>query len=257
MPADFQDTRPTPVDDADAALAEFRCERPGEVLALLRQVRDADAPVALSTPGGGSFTASLWSIDADRGVLSLQVERADPALTGLVDGDEATAVTYLDSIKLQFDLDGLVLVRGDRATALQGRLPRCIYRFQRRAAYRVRPPERATPSASLRHPAMPEMQLTLRLIDISSGGCGLLLPDDVPALPLGIVLHGVRLELDNATRLEVTLRLLHASSMQGADGASAGLRLGCELLAVTPEEQRALQRYIDLTQRRRRLLSLD
>lgn len=257
MPADFQDTQPTPIDDADSRLAEFRCERPGEVLALLRQVRDADAPVALSTPSGASFSTSLWSIDADRGVLSLNVERADPALLGLVDGNEATAVTYLDAIKLQFDLDDLVLVRGERATALQGRLPRCIYRFQRRAAYRVRPPERATPSATLRHPDMPDMQLTLRLLDISSGGCGLLLPADVPALPLGIVLHGVQLELDNATRLAVTLRLQHASSVQGADGSNAGLRLGCELLAVTPEEQRALQRYVDLTQRRRRLLSLD
>lgn len=253
----FQDTQPTPLDGDGAGLAEFRCDRPGEVLALLRQVLDSQAPVALSTPAGGSFGASLWSIDAERGVLSLEVERADPALIGLVDGNEATAVTYLDAVKLQFDLDGLVLVRGPRATALQGRLPRCIYRFQRRATYRVRLPERASPAASLRHPDMPEMRLSLRIIDISSGGCGLLLPPDVPALPLGIVLHGVQLELDNATRIEATLRIQHAGSLQGADGQTAGLRLGCELLALSPESQRALQRYIDLTQRRRRLLSLD
>lgn len=253
----FQDTQPTPIDEGDGGLAEFRCVRPGEMLALLRQVRDAEAPVVLSTPGGAGFGTSLWSIDADRGVLSLNVERADPALLGLVDGNEATAVTYLDAIKLQFDLDDLVLVRGARATVLQGRLPRCIYRFQRRAAYRVRPPDRATPAATLRHPAMPEMQLALRLIDVSIGGCGLLLPADVPALPLGIVLHGVQLELDNATRLAVSLRLQHASSLQGPDGENLGLRLGCELLAVTDSEQRTLQRYIDLTQRRRRLLSAD
>lgn len=256
MTAPFQDTQPTPI-DGDGGLAEFRCDRPGEVLALLRQVLDSQAPVALSTPSGASFGASLWSIDAERGVLSLEVERADPALIGLVDGDEATAVTYLDAIKLQFDLDGLVLVRSARATALQGRLPRCIYRFQRRAAYRVRTSERAAPSVRLRHPDMPEMRLRLRVIDISSGGCGLLLPADVPALPLGIVLQGVQLELDDATCIEATLRLLHASSLQGADGQPAGLRLGCELLGLAPESQRALQRYIDLTQRRRRLLSLD
>lgn len=253
----FQDTLPTPTGADDAGLAALRCEQPGEVLALLRQVRAAEAPVALSTPAGASFSASLWSIDAERGVLSLAVERADPALLGLVDGNEATAVTYLDAIKLQFDLDGLVLVRSARATAMQCRLPRCIYRFQRRAAFRVRTPAQAGPSAELRHPDMPEMRLSLRVTDISIGGCGLLLPADVPPLPLGIVLHGVQLALDDATRLDVTLRLQHASSLQGADGAHAGLRLGCELLALTPDDGRRLQRYIDLTQRRRRLLSLD
>ncbi|MDT7836573.1 flagellar brake protein [Aquabacterium sp. OR-4] len=253
----FQDTQPTPIGADDAGLADFRCERPGEVLALLRQVRDAEAPVALSTPSGASFSASLWSIDAERGALSLEVERADPALAGVVDGNEATAVTYLDAIKLQFDLDGLVLVRGPRATALQCRLPRWIYRFQRRTAFRVRTPERAGPSAALRHPAMPEMRLALRVCDISLGGCGLLLPADVPPLPLGIVMQGVALTLDDATRLDVSLRLQHASSLQAADGSHAGLRLGCELLALSPDDLRRLQRYIDLTQRRRRLLSLD
>jgi len=33
--------------------------------------------------------------------------------------------------------------------------------------------------------------------------------------------------------------------------------LGCEFMHVQPQAQRALQRYIDQTQKRRRLLSLD
>ena len=44
-------------------------------------------------------------------------------------------------------MQDLVLVRSPRATALQGRLPSCIYRFQRRSSYRVRTLDRGAPSA--------------------------------------------------------------------------------------------------------------
>jgi hypothetical protein len=96
--------------------------------------------------------------------------------------------------------------------------------------------------------------LSLRIIDISIGGCALLLPADVPPLPLGVTLQGVVLELDYETRLPVTLRLQHASSILSM---APGLRLGCELVGADTGTERSLQRYIDHTQKRRRLLSLD
>jgi c-di-GMP-binding flagellar brake protein YcgR len=101
---------------------------------------------------------------------------------------------------------------------------------------------------------MPEMRLQLRLLDLSAGGCALQLPPDVPPLPMGVVLEGVWLQLDSATRLPVTLKLLHATSV----GAQAdGLRLGCELVAPTAGLSYQLQRYVDQLQRRRRLLAVD
>jgi hypothetical protein len=41
------------------------------------------------------------------------------------------------------------------------------------------------------------------------------------------------------------------------DGDAAGTRVGCSLHDLDGDAQRALQRYIDQTQKRRRLLSLD
>ena len=43
----------------------------------------------------------------------------------------------------------------------------------------------------------------------------------------------------------------------GVQGQVNGLRLGCELLRLDSGSQRTLQRYIDQTQKRRRLMSLD
>lgn len=237
--------------------AEYRCEHPQEVLALLRSLRDGAHPVALSGPGGAALTATVWSIDNEQGRMAFDVEARDSQLPGLVESNEATGVAYLDAVKLQFDLQDLVLVRSAKATALQGRLPRCIYRFQRRSGFRVRTPEPAAPTgplAHLRHPALPKLGLQLRILDLSIGGCALLLPANVPTLPLGITLRDVRLALDAGTRLSVALRLQHASSIVSAQ---AGLRLGCELLDLDPGTLRALQRHIDQTQKRRRLMALD
>ena len=51
-----------------------------------------------------------------------------------------------------------------RACALQAAMPRDLYRFQRRGAYRVRTMERSSPMARLRHPSIPDMVLSLRVL---------------------------------------------------------------------------------------------
>jgi c-di-GMP-binding flagellar brake protein YcgR len=252
---DFQDTRPTPTGSAaDDPFAEYRSSHPREVLSLLRELRDSATPVALSSPGGTGLGATVWTVDGERGRIAFDVEPGDPQLPGLVECNELTAVAYLDAVKLQFDLQDLVLVRSPRATALQARLPVCIYRFQRRTAFRVRTLDRSAPAARLRHPSLPEMKLELRIVDLSIGGCALLLPDGVPPLPPGLEMGGVQLSLDTDTTLEVVLRIQHATSVQGM---ATSLRLGCELLRLDAGTLRSLQRHIDQTQKRRRLLSLD
>lgn len=253
---EFADTQPAPIGAAtDDAFAQFRSSHPREVQALLRDLRDGGTPVALSAPGGAGIGATVWTVDTERGRLAFDVERGDPQLPALVEANELTAVAYLDAVKLQFDLHDLVLVHGPRATALQARIPDCIYRFQRRGAFRVRTLDRGTPVARLRHPSLPDMKLALRIVDISIGGCALMLPADLPPLPPGLEMGGVLLDLDTDTLLEVAVRIQHATSVQGKNGTS--LRLGCELLRPDAGTQRTLQRYIDQTQKRRRLLSLD
>jgi len=147
-----------------------------------------------------------------------------------------------------------MLVRGANACALQCNLPRDTYRFQRRNSFRVRTLGRGSPTALMRHPSMPEMQVGLRVLDVSMGGCALLLPRDVPPLSAGLEIRNVRTELDADTRFDADLQLHHVTAIQNQSRAS---RLGCEFMHVQPQAQRALQRYIDQTQKRRRLLSPD
>lgn len=248
------DTQPAVLGPAGGVdpYAEFRITLEREIAALLRQLVDAALPVSLSGPDV-TLTTNVWSCDAGQRRVSFAADADSPQLQRLLETGEATCVAYLDAVKLQFDANNLMLVRGARHCVLQADLPRVMYRFQRRESYRVRTNDRGTPTARLRHPSMPEMQLALRVLDVSIGGCALLQPDNVPPIAAGVELHGVHVELDADTAFDTNLKLHHVTAMHAPSRAA---RLGCEFMHVAPATERALQRYIDQTQKRRRLLTL-
>ena len=234
-------------------LDEFRISAPREIGAMLRQLYDGNVMLNLNAADGSVVRGTIWTLDTDRARLGFAIDAGDPSLQALLECQEVVVVGYLDSVKLQFDIHDLVLVRGPQASVLSGALPREMFRFQRRSAYRVRPAHRSVPTARLRHTDIAEMQLTLRVLDVSLGGCALFLPQDVPPMQLGGVLNQVQIELDADTRFLVNLRLQHVTSLN-AD--AKGVRLGCEFVRADAAALRSLQRFIDLTQKRGKLLSL-
>lgn len=239
-------TRANPAD-----LDDYRITSTVEVQDLLQQLVDKRALVTLSGPHGESYTTLLWSIDAARQIVCFSAEDDDARLQGMLETGEISAVAYLDSIKLQFELEGVVQVHGGHHKALNARYPRVVYRFQRRSAYRVQPLVTKSPVARLRHPGMPDMQLSLRVLDVSLSGVALFLPDDVPMIPAGVRIGQCLLELDDDTQLEAGLVIHHVTAIHPE---SRGVRLGCELLDLAWND-RTLQHYINQTQKRRLALS--
>lgn len=234
-------------------LADFVVSRTADVARLLAQLRDTATPLVLAAPSGVSLTARLWSANSAGGRLQFAVDTEAPQLQPLLAADEALAVGYQDNIQLQFSLHGLVLVRGPSAATLQTGWPESVLRLQRRDSYRVRMGSSLAPTLVLRHPSLPEMTLSLRVLDLSAGGCALLLPRDVPELQPGSRLHKVAVELDIETRFETSLLLHHISAFDGEDGPR---RIGCSWTDLSPSAERALQRYILQTQKRQRLRPL-
>lgn len=246
-------------DTASAAPAQdwaaFKVQPARERLELLDALRERSVPVVISSPDGTTISTSLWGVDEQAQRLNFNARDDTHQFDTLVESDEAVAVAYLERVKLQFDLHELVLVRGANVSALQCRIPNEIFRFQRRDAYRVQPLQRHAPGAHLRHPALPDMQLHLRVVDVSVGGCALWLPADVPPLQPGTVLSEVRVELDVQTQLVVELTLRHVASMGCNDGPERGVRLGCSWRPVNAAALRNLQRWIDQSQKRMRLMA--
>ncbi len=251
------ETRPMALDAMGAAhgsLEGYRLSAPSEVAAMLRRLQEANALLNLNTPHGAVYTTTLWATDAARGVLSFAADPNEPQVQALLAGDEAVVVGYLENIKVQFDVHNLLLVRGAQASALTTAYPSELYRFQRRDGFRVRPILRDAPLARLRHPMLPDMEITLRVLDVSIGGCALLLPDDIPALSPGVLITRVQIELNLDARFDTALRLQHVTAIQPD---ARGVRLGCEMVNLSQDAERTLQRYIDQTQKRRRVMALE
>ena len=250
-------TMPMPLDALAAApggLDDFRISTPREIGVMLKLLVDGNVQLNLNASDGSVISATLWTADSARASIGFSVNPDDPALHALVECQEAVIVGYLDSVKLQFDATNLVLVHGNRTCVLTCGWPREMFRFQRRGAYRVRPLLRSMPTARFSHgAAAAEREFALRVLDVSIGGCALFLPNDEPPLPPGAVLERVRIDLDADTRFFVDLRLHHVTSIN-AD--AKGVRLGCEFVRADGNVQRTLQRFIDLTQKRGKLLAL-
>ncbi|MEK8034654.1 flagellar brake protein [Ideonella sp. DXS29W] len=241
--------------DVPAGVHEsFRVSDPVEVRSLLKSLMDRSVTVNLNGSDGAAYSTTLWALDAAQGKIAFAADMMAPAVHRLVEAEEAMAVGYLDQIKVQFDVADRMLVHGRQHCVLQAAMPRELFRFQRRNAFRVRTLERSAPTARFRHPSIPDMALELRVLDVSVGGCALLMPSDMPMFEPGVQINDCVIELDSGTLLRGSLIVHHVTSIQPH---ARGVRLGCELRHLEPEATRALQRYIDQTQKRRRMLSLD
>jgi len=250
------ETRPAPLDGMSGTegFEEFRVSSPREIGLLLKQLLDGSILLHLNSSDGHVFTSAIWTMDSTRATIGFNADPNDPAMQSVLQSDEVVVVGYLDNVKVQFDVHNLMLVHGNRASVLSCPFPREMFRFQRRNAFRVRPLMRAAPVARLRHPDMLDTEFALRVIDISIGGCALFLPTDVPAMNAGVLLHHIRVELDDDTKLDVSLRLQHVTAL---NAEARGQRLGFEFIRPGGDALRTLQRFIDLTQKRGKLMALN
>ena len=250
------ETRPAPLDgmSSDDDFDEFRVSAPREIQSILKQLLDGSVLLSLHGEDGVVITTALWTLDGARGTIGFNADPADPAMAQLLRGDDVTVVGYLDSVKVQFEVHGLKVVSGQRASVLSCAAPRVLFRFQRRDSFRVRPLQRTAPTARFAHPDLPGSEMALRIVDISIGGVGLFLPIEEPSMSRGKTVEDVRIELDEDTRIEVDMRLQHSTMVsEGARGA----RLGFAFIRPGGETLRTLQRYIDLTQKRGKLMALN
>lgn len=230
----------------------FRLLDGGEIQALLQTLAEQRVRVTLSNAEGDHLNSTVRSVDVDGLTFDLRSGDEPEPLLG---ADEIVAVAYLDQIRVQFELEGLLHVDGPQGAMLRSPPPQQFYRFQRRQAFRVRMNGR-TPQVRLPHPVQPGQDLRLRVADLSVGGLALLVLSDqvealaaLAALPSGTLLAGAHIELDRDTRFTTSLRLLHLHP--GADGqAQLGLAFG----PLEPSAARQLQIYIDQTQKLSRLL---
>jgi c-di-GMP-binding flagellar brake protein YcgR len=247
-PAALQTLRPDET-SGRADLDEFRVASPREIARFLSELCDNKIPVALNAPDGDIETTLLWTVDAVRNRLAFWADACDGKTRHLVERPGHVVVAYLHSVKLQFEIGPLMLEGGDRVSVLSCALPSQLFRFQRRNAYRVRPLLGEALTARLSHPDIPDMPLELSVLDLSLGGCALLLPDDMPVPQRGALLRQVEFDLEVDADFRVDLRVQNVSPR---DATAPGMRIGCEFIDARGSALCALQRFVHNVEKRRR-----
>ncbi len=218
---------------------DFRVVAPSEILSLLRTLQSQSTRINLSAPNGANLSCSLTDIDLERGSLSFDVPPAGEQLQALLSANEISAVAYLEQIRLQFELEDPVLIN----SVLRCNSPGVIYRFQRRQTFRVQNSLR-TPQVRFSHPSQPDLQLSLRILDLSLGGVALFLPAEVEAFAPGCELASVQVILARDIRFRTSLRLQNSRPID----ALGNTQLGFTFTQLDAEATLFLQRYIDQTQ---------
>jgi flagellar brake protein len=227
----------------------YGVEAPSEIAALLRSLIDGQVPVTLSDRSGVSLVTALWAADDSGRLLVFSADPGKPEVQALVLTGEGEATAYVDNVKLLFDIDDLVLVHGRGASAFHARYPSSVYRFQKRDSFRVQPLSHTRPTVRCALPGQPELRA--RVLDLSHGGIAILWPAGHAVPELGCVLNDVQLQVDPHTEVPCAVRVVHVGN-----ATAQGVRLGCETMGLSVDNARALQRYIDHTQRRQRMLVL-
>lgn len=240
----------------ESAPEELRVASATEIAAYLQDLQRERASVQLNSPPGHVLVTRICALNPGSDLLGLEIG-ADPEgiSEALVASGEITAVAYLGAIKLQFELEAPVLVSGDQGTVLRSQMPLRLYRFQRRQAFRVQPPGSLFPRVVLPGQSPDEAGRALRVLDISIGGVALGLPPDFDPLRIGHVADDLSLELDRLSSLRVALLPHHVSPI--VDDPAGMRHLGCAFVDLQADVSRALQVYVDQTQKRRRLLRME
>ncbi len=239
------ETQPAALDE----IRPFRIVDPREIVRTLRDLVNSPVPVHLSTDDGHQLRGSMQAVDSMRECLSVSVDPEHPDIESLAQSAEVMCVAFPGSVKLQFALSGLTMMRDDTQCSVGSTMPRELFRVQRRRAFRVRLPHNGTACATFSHPGSRSTKLSLKVLDISTSGCALMLPQDSLPFPAGVRIDLTYLELDDDTHFTTSMMVHHVVSVSG------GWRLGCEFAGLDGRFERALQRFVDLVQRRQRWAS--
>jgi flagellar brake protein len=251
----FFNTEPVAIDrlDLGGTWRRFRVDDPRRRFATLREICHQDAPVTLGAVSGGAVTASLWAVDQRQGRLAFGLDPSAGGLTRLLTQPDLWAAAYLENAKVQFSLHRVVADRAQRRLCIHSDAPLDMYHLPRRRAVRLRRDGSPAPMARLPHPAPGLPPVALRVLDVSLLGCAMQWGSEEAPLPVGTVISGVELELDDQTFIFTDLRIQHVTPVPRNPGQ---WRVGCVWMGLHQAAHLSLQTWILRGRRRRELITL-
>jgi flagellar brake protein len=241
---------------------ELIIRNPAEILSTLRRLRDSRVLVNVHLDRGqNGFVSAL--LDASNEAVILDVSPDEWINERARSAGVLICSTQLDRVRIQFELAGVTATTHQTRPALQAALPLEMLRLQRRDSYRLPVPQHSRIDCVIRlpHPDQTEasgqtVEHEPRVVDISTEGVALLLPNPDLPLTVGTLLQDSVLSLPEGDSARLTLRVQNLQHITLPNGTQ-NLRLGCQMIGASPRFVAQLQRYIFKIERERKLLEND
>lgn len=253
----FLNTQPSVFEDPaeTETWMNFRVDDPHERSEALRELMRGEIPLVIGAPGQSAMSATLWSMDGERGRLHFAL---DPACADPYEvmGEHALwAAGYIGPHKVQFVLPDPQLSEDAYGRwRFNSAYTTDFYRMPRRCSLRMRRSSSQAARAHMHDPDWPHPGRPLIVLDISEGGCALFLPSSMTPPAAGSRLNQVEIELDNENFIFTDLVV---QNLQRA--ARGSHRVGCRWDNMPHGAGRTLASWLERgrLKRMRLLLVLD
>ena len=232
---------------------EFRIKSKKEMQFILQDIAEKGSRVALYYDGTQHFIlTTLYGANADG--MWLDISPSPQENKRILLSEKITFVSMHQHVKVQFEAQDIVeaLLEGDKTFYLD--LPEYLLRIQRRDHFRLRIPA-STPFKCFvpvkpfdpNKPGEPEIIRDLPVMDISTGGIGLLCGEYEAGLQPKATFQNCRISLPDIGTIRVNIEVKNNVKFSAPNGATR-TRIGCQFLRMDNQASLLLQSYVNRLQ---------
>ena len=233
---------------------EFHLHSRVEIISILRSLKDSNESVTLYFNQGNDFIlSSMFSVDEDDNCVVLYAGSNGTLNKHAMLSGKLIAMSQLAKVKIQFALHGIRLAQYRGRQAFLADIPDSVLRLQRRENFRLIVPIRHPVKCRIPIPQTegPPVNVDVSVIDISSGGIGIVTPPSEIAFDTDMQFEKCQIDLPGVGVLVATLSVRSIFEVSSHDGTS-GWRAGCGFVNLSGPMLSLLQRYIIKEERERK-----
>jgi c-di-GMP-binding flagellar brake protein YcgR len=233
-----------------------------EIAYLLRGLLQHKMPIRAYLSQSESFQTTLLALitvddGAGRDCVVFDAGKTDFENAKILSTGRLICATHLSRVQIQFNAEDLILMEYEGAPAFYAPIPSQMLRLQRRQFFRLVDPSNPPLVVQLTLPGAglegEDFVYQARLVDISQGGVGLMIPPPDLVFAPGMAFPLATIELPDGTLVNTPLQIRSVFNLTDHDGTSV-LRAGCQFVSLSNVMAGRIQRYILRAERERKAL---
>jgi c-di-GMP-binding flagellar brake protein YcgR len=226
------------VEDSDFAIHNRK-----EIIFILEDLAKHRPALNLDAHNGSSLLTAVLKVDAEDGVVYLDVSGDNRINEKVVTSDHVTFSTQT-GVRVRWHADDIELVKLPDGDAFSISLPDAIERIQRREYFRLNTPQGAK-ALICKIPVSETETLSVPVVDMSVGGIGLSLRGAVPPnFSQGAILEGCSIEFPVVGPVPLNLKVCGVFGSNKTRSGDELHHIGLEFMNLSRGAGNVVQRYM-------------